>query len=143
MRGDHRPGGAALCLGRRSLAPRRVPRRGADQIAEADGFPRPSACHGVEAVWAIKGLPDSDLPLFAALGESNEPDRSVCARCVQAARWSRITAAPACPAPPSGGLPARGSGAAPHPDLRSTPWRCRTGRWAELAGLVLVRQRPG
>ena len=117
-----------------------VPKPALIRIAEADGL----YAFGLsrrQAVWAVKGLPDSDLPLFAAL-EGNEP--AVPLRPMRVGRevvedYSRT------------GLSLRR-----HPvaflrgdlekrriltctDAMALPNR----RWAEVAGLVLVRQRPG
>ena len=48
-----------------------MPAAALTRIAEADGF-HAFGLSRRQAVWAIKGLPDTDLPLFAAL-EGNEP----------------------------------------------------------------------
>ena len=117
-----------------------VPKPALIRIAEADCF-HAFGLSRRRAVWAIKGLPDSDLPLFAAL-ESNEP--TVPLRPMRAGRevvedYSRT------------GLSLRRH---PVAFLREDLARRRiltcadamalpNRRWAELAGLVLVRQRPG
>ncbi|MDH2329037.1 error-prone DNA polymerase [Cereibacter sp. SYSU M97828] len=118
----------------------RVPTAALTRIAEADGF-HDFGLTRRQAVWAIKGLPDTDLPLFAA-AESAEP--AVPLRPMTAGRevvedYSRT------------GLSLR-----QHPVafLRGDLAKRRiltcaqamalpNKRWAEVAGLVLVRQRPG
>ncbi|AYF03899.1 error-prone DNA polymerase (plasmid) [Paracoccus yeei] len=118
----------------------RVPLAALTRIAEADGF-HAFGLSRRQAVWAIKGLPDTDLPLFAAL-EGNEPAAAL--RPMTAGRevvedYSRT------------GLSLRRH---PVAFLRGDLARRRiltctdamalpNRRWAEVAGLVLVRQRPG
>lgn len=120
------------------------------QIAEADGFHPCFRLVRREALWALKGLRDEPLPLFAAASareartvhELAEPDvalRPLAAggEVVEDYRHS--------------GLSLRD-----HPvtflrtDLRRRrivtcreAMEARDGRWVEAAGLVLVRQRPG
>ncbi|WP_296104786.1 error-prone DNA polymerase [uncultured Agrobacterium sp.] len=120
------------------------------QIAEADGFHPCFRLARREALWALKGLRDEPLPLFAAASareartvhELAEPDvalRPLTAggEVVEDYRHS--------------GLSLRD-----HPvtflraDLRRRrivtcreAMEARDGRWVEAAGLVLVRQRPG
>ncbi|QUS35568.1 error-prone DNA polymerase [Falsirhodobacter algicola] len=118
----------------------RVPAAALTCIAQADGF-HSFGLSRRQAVWAIKGLPDTDLPLFAA-AESAEP--AVPLRPMTAGRevvedYSRT------------GLSLR-----QHPvaflrgDLATRriltcaeAMTLPNRRWAEIAGLVLVRQRPG
>ncbi|ARC35453.1 DNA-binding protein [Paracoccus yeei] len=118
----------------------RVPLAALTRIAEADGF-HAFGLSRRQAVWAIKGLPDTDLPLFAAL-EGNEPAAAL--RPMTTGRevvedYSRT------------GLSLRRH---PVAFLRGDLARRRiltctdamalpNRRWAEVAGLVLVRQRPG
>ncbi|WP_249218887.1 error-prone DNA polymerase [Falsirhodobacter algicola] len=117
----------------------RVPAAALTCIAQADGF-HSFGLSRRQAVWAIKGLPDTDLPLFAA-AESAEP--AVPLRPMTAGRevvedYSRT------------GLSLR-----QHPVafLRGDLAKRRiltcaeamalpNRHWAEVAGLVLVRQRP-
>ncbi|WP_045393544.1 error-prone DNA polymerase [Falsirhodobacter sp. alg1] len=118
----------------------RVPAAALTCIAQADGF-HSFGLSRRQAVWAIKGLPDTDLPLFAA-AESAEP--SVPLRPMTAGRevvedYSRT------------GLSLR-----QHPvaflrgDLATRriltcaeAMTLPNRHWAEIAGLALVRQRPG
>ena len=119
-------------------------------IAEADGFRPPFGLARCEALWAIKGLRDEELPLFAAasaregltVSEISEP--SIALRPMAAGRevvadYSHT------------GLSLRR-----HPisflreDLRkrrmvscAEAMGARDRRWLETAGIVLVRQRPG
>ncbi len=119
-------------------------------IAEADGFRPPFGLARREALWAIKGLRDEELPLFAAasaregqtVSEISEP--SIALRPMAAGRevvadYSHT------------GLSLRR-----HPisflreDLRkrrmvscAEAMGARDRRWLETAGIVLVRQRPG
>lgn len=119
-------------------------------IAEADGFRPAFGLARREALWAIKGLRDEELPLFAAASaragatvtEIIEPETTL--RAMAAGRevvedYSHT------------GLSLRH-----HPvsflraDLASRrivscaeAMGSRDGRWLEAAGIVLVRQRPG
>ncbi len=127
-----------------------VPVAALTRIAEADGF-RPTFSLGRrEALWAIKGLRDEELPLFAAASaleggtvpEVDEP--AVALRPMATGRevvedYSHT------------GLSLRRH---PVSFLRADLARrrivsCadamgrRDGRWLEVAGIVLVRQRPG
>ena len=120
------------------------------RIAEADGF-RPSfELTRREALWALKGLHDEPLPLFAAASARDEATVSeldepmVPLRPMTAGRevvedYDHV------------GLSLRR-----HPvaflreDLRrrclvtcTEAMEARDGRWLEAAGIVLVRQRPG
>ncbi|WP_136653095.1 error-prone DNA polymerase [Paracoccus aeridis] len=127
-----------------------VPVAALTRIAEADGF-RPNLCLARrEALWAIKGLRDAELPLFAAAAEREG------ASVAEADE-------PAIPLRPM--LPGRevvedysrtGLSLREHPvaflreDLRRRrivtcrdAMDTRDGRWLEAAGIVLVRQRPG
>jgi error-prone DNA polymerase len=120
------------------------------RIAEADGYLAALGLARREALWAIKGLRDEPLPLFIAasgreggtVSELSEPDV-----------WLR---------PMTGGGEVVedyrhvGLTLRDHPvwflrpDLRrrriatcAEATAARDGRWVEVAGLVLVRQRPG
>ena len=86
---------------RRSLAARhRAGRDAATASRAADGF-RGLGLSRREAAWAIKGLRDEALPLFAAADDrdghaaarSDRAGRHACAHDARAARWSRIIAA--------------------------------------------------
>jgi error-prone DNA polymerase len=128
-----------------------IPTAGLVLLAEADAFRPALGLARREALWAIKALRDEPLPLFAAatsremqpVPEMDEP--VVALRPMTAGRevvedYGHV------------GLTLRS-----HPiaflreDLRqrgivtcSTAMKdIRDGRWAEVAGLVLVRQRPG
>ena len=124
-----------------------VPRAALERIAEADGFAVVRASIGGRASWHVKGLGDAPLPLFAA------------ADAREAARRPRA----------GGGLAADDRGRevvedyrAIHLSLRAHPLsflrpvldnrkitrcadlaRIKDGRRIEIAGIVLVRQRPG
>ncbi|PKP68451.1 MAG: error-prone DNA polymerase, partial [Alphaproteobacteria bacterium HGW-Alphaproteobacteria-5] len=127
-----------------------VPVAALSQIAEADGFRTAFGLNRREALWAIKGLRDEELPLFAAasqregvtVSEVREP--SVALRQMAAGRevvedYSHT------------GLSLRRH---PVAFLREELARrriiscaeamgSRDRRWLEAAGIVLVRQRPG
>jgi len=127
-----------------------VPVAALDQIAAADGFRPAFGLTRREAQWAIKGLRDEELPLFAAASEREgrtvpELDEPVIAlRAMPAGRevvedYGHI------------GLSLRR-----HPvaflrdDLAkrrivscAEAMAARDQRWLEAAGIVLVRQRPG
>ncbi|MER8446525.1 error-prone DNA polymerase [Mesorhizobium sp. M1066] len=127
-----------------------VPAASLVELAQADGFQPSLSLARREALWAIKGLRDEPLPLFAAASsreqqtvpEIQEP--SVTLRAMTAGGevvedYSHV------------GLTLR-----EHPvsflraDLRRKrivscreAMQARDGQWLEAAGLVLVRQRPG
>ena len=127
-----------------------VPVAALDQIAAADGFRPAFGLARREAQWAIKGLRDEELPLFAAASERegrtvpelDEP--AIALRAMPAGRevvedYGHI------------GLSLRR-----HPvsflreDLArrrivacAEAMAARDQRWLEAAGIVLVRQRPG
>ncbi|HWJ87809.1 error-prone DNA polymerase [Shinella daejeonensis] len=127
-----------------------VPVAALTRIAEADGFRPAFGLARREALWAIKGLRDEELPLFAAasaragatIAEVKEPAISL--RAMAAGRevvedYSHT------------GLSLRRH---PVSFLRADLARrrivscaeamgSRDGRWLEAAGIVLVRQRPG
>ncbi|WP_223252069.1 helix-hairpin-helix domain-containing protein [Paracoccus mutanolyticus] len=113
-----------------------VPMAALTRIAEADGF-HAFGLSRRQAVWAIKGLPDTDLPLIAASLDILRPVRDV-----PGFEVVEDCAVPACPCAGIRWPPAGRSGAAPHPD-RTDAMALPNRRWAEVAGLVLVRQRPG
>ncbi len=120
------------------------------QIAEADGF-RPSfGLARREALWAIKGLRDGPLPLFAA---ASAREQDIVPEIVEPEVALRPMTA--------GGEVVEDYGHVGL-SLRSHPVRflrgdlhrrrivscaeamdARDGRWLEAAGVVLVRQRPG
>lgn len=127
-----------------------VPVAALDQIAAADGFRPAFGLARREAQWAIKGLRDEELPLFAAASERegrtvpelDEP--AIALRAMPAGRevvedYGHV------------GLSLRH-----HPvsflreDLArrrivscAEAMAARDQRWLEAAGIVLVRQRPG
>jgi len=127
-----------------------VPVAALTRIAEADGFRPGLGLARREALWAIRGLRDEELPLFAAASEregitvSEAIEPAISLRPMGRGRevvedYGHI------------GLSLRD-----HPlaflreDLRR--WRIvtckdamqsRNGQWLETAGIVLVRQRPG
>jgi error-prone DNA polymerase len=127
-----------------------VPASTLAQLAEADAFRPGLGLARREALWAIKGLRDEPMPLFAAasvrdqsvIPELDEPEvvlRPMTAGSEVVEDYSHV------------GLTLRD-----HPvsflrkDLArrrivtcAAAMASRDGRWMEAAGLVLVRQRPG
>ena len=127
-----------------------VPQAALVQLAEADAFRPAFGLARREALWAIRGLRDEPLPLFAAatareaeiVPEIAEPAVSLCpmtAGSEVVEDYGHV------------GLSLRS-----HPvsflreDLRrrrivscAEAMDARDGRWLEAAGIVLVRQRPG
>ncbi|MFT8674575.1 MAG: error-prone DNA polymerase [Acetobacter sp.] len=122
-----------------------VPQEALVRLAEADAFFASLGLARREALWAIKGLHDTPLPLFAAADEAHEVDEPA------------LTLAPMT----DGAEVVRdynhiGLSLRAHPvsflrhdlDGRSivpcgVAMALRDGRRAQAAGLVLVRQRPG
>ncbi|BCH60784.1 error-prone DNA polymerase 1 [Agrobacterium vitis] len=127
-----------------------VPASALVTLAEADAFQPGLGLSRRDALWALKGLHNDPLPLFAAasaregasVAEINEPVMTL-NRMTEGSQvvedYSHV------------GLTLRA-----HPlsflrnDLRlrrivtcQEAMRTRDGRWVEAAGLVLVRQRPG
>jgi error-prone DNA polymerase len=127
-----------------------VPVAALTQIAETDGFRPAFGLARRDALWAIKGLRDEELPLFAAasrragatVSEVSEPAislRPMTAGSEVVEDYGHV------------GLSLRSH---PVSFLRAdlTKLRivtcgegmaARDGRWLETAGIVLVRQRPG
>ncbi|RYD45598.1 MAG: DNA polymerase III subunit alpha [Sphingomonadales bacterium] len=124
--------------------------RGAlDRIGDADGFASLNATRR-EGLWEVKGLGPAALPLFAAADE-------------RAGRLQREAIEPAVPLAPMGegaevveDYRASGLSLRAHPlaflrdELRARKMitcqelqSVKDGRWIELAGVVLVRQKPG
>ncbi|MGZ3218372.1 error-prone DNA polymerase [Paracoccus sp. T5] len=128
----------------------RVPIASLTRIAEADGF-RPALRLGRrEALWHLKGLGDEELPLFAAvagregetLPEANEP--GVALRPMTAGRevvedygHTGLSLRRHPVAFLRQGLARRGA------ITCAEAMATRNRRWCKLAGIVLVRQRPG
>ena len=125
-----------------------VPVASLTRIAEADGFRPAFGLARREALWAIKGLADTELPLFAATTPNNN--------------HSEIIEPPVMLRPMAAGREVvedyshTGLSLRHHPVsfLREELSRrrivtcaeamsLRDRRWCEVAGLVLVRQRPG
>ena len=127
-----------------------VPQAALVRLAEADAFRPAFGLARREALWAIRGLADEPLPLFAAA----------------AAREARIVPEAEEPAVALRPMPAGGEVVADYRhlglSLRQHPvaflreelrrrrivtcaevMGARDGRWLEAAGIVLVRQRPG
>jgi error-prone DNA polymerase len=127
-----------------------VPSHVLEQLAEADAF-RPSlGMSRREALWAIKGLRDEPLPLFAA---ASARERATVPEQVEPATALRRMTEGSEVVSDYGHI---GLSLRQHPvsflraDLTqrrivtcAEAMRARDGRWLETAGLVLVRQRPG
>ena len=127
-----------------------VPAHVLEQLAEADAF-RPSLGESRrEALWAIKGLRDEPLPLFAAA--SAREHETVSEQVEPATALGRMTEG----SEVVSDYGHTGLSLRQHPvsflraDLGRRrivtcleAMRARDGRWLEAAGLVLVRQRPG
>ena len=127
-----------------------VPRAAIERLAEADAF------HALgedrrQGLWKVRGLGEAPLPLFAAADEREaavQPGRARARRRAAAAdrraRGGRgLSLAAAVAARASADLPARRAGAARHRPLRRSRERSRDGRHVEVAGVILVRQKPG
>ncbi len=135
-----------------------------ETLARADAF-RSLGLDRREALWAVRGLGPAPLPLFAAAGASEAPEPRV----PEAGAGGDENAAPAAPSPAASPLPAMSLGEHVTEDYRSLhlslkehpvallreslkargyrPCAALKG-WPKdervsLAGLVLVRQRPG
>ena len=145
-----------------------VPVAALTRLAEASGFEAAMGLGRREALWAIRGLRDEPLPLFAAAGRAAERQTQ---EGEDAASPETASAAPTTPEliEPEVTLRKMAAGGEvvgdyrhvglslrAHPvsflrrDLakrRTVPcaeaMSARDGRWLEAAGLVLVRQRPG
>ena len=128
----------------------RVPQAALVQLAEADAFRPALALARREALWAIRGLRDEPLPLFAAASagqggivpEVEEPAAALRPMTMGGevvADYRHV------------GLSLRRHPVSfLRPELRArritscaVAMAARDGRWLEAAGLVLVRQRPG
>jgi error-prone DNA polymerase len=127
-----------------------VPSAALVQLAEADAFRPVLSLARREALWAIKGLRDEPLPLFAAAAAR---EAEIVPELAEPAVSLRPMAAGGEVVEDYGhvGLTLRN-----HPvsflraDLRrrrivscTEAMEARDGRWLEAAGIVLVRQRPG
>jgi error-prone DNA polymerase len=127
-----------------------IPQKALVQLAEADAFWPTLGLARREALWAIKVLRDEPLPLFAA------------ADAREGAAVPEIDEAPIALRPMTAGSEVVedyghiGLSLRRHPvaflraDLKTRrvatcaeAMQARDGRWLEVAGLVLVRQRPG
>jgi error-prone DNA polymerase len=129
-----------------------VPAAALAQIAEADGF-RPSLKQSRrEALWALKGLHDEPLALFAAAA-AREAEEAVVAEQVEPEMALR---------PMTGGREVVEDYVHMGLSLRAHPvsflrkefhrrkiitcaqaMQAKDGKWLETAGIVLVRQKPG
>ncbi len=115
-----------------------------ENLAKADAFLTLGLSRR-EALWAVKGLGPAPLPLFAAAGEEERgaepevelPDLAEGEQVVEDYRWLQLTLR----AHPLSFLRQRmaAEGLVPAGELERTA----AGRRLSLAGLVLVRQRPG
>ncbi|MCD9007496.1 error-prone DNA polymerase [Luteimonas sp. XNQY3] len=127
-----------------------VPVAALTDIAEADGFRPAFGLARRDALWAIKGLRDEELPLFAAASERQGQTVSEVSEPVVVLR-PMTAGSEVVEDYGHVGLSLRS-----HPvsflraDLRTRrivscdeAMAARDGRWLEAAGIVLVRQRPG
>ncbi|TGV81923.1 error-prone DNA polymerase, partial [Mesorhizobium sp. M00.F.Ca.ET.149.01.1.1] len=127
-----------------------VPAASLVQLAEADAFRPDLGLARREALWALKGLRDEPLPLFAAASERERQTVSEIHEPAVALR-PMTTGREVVEDYGHVGLTLRN-----HPlsflrgDLSrrrivtcTEAMQARDGRWLEAAGLVLVRQRPG
>ncbi|AHI24897.1 putative DNA polymerase III alpha subunit [Komagataeibacter xylinus E25] len=122
-----------------------VPQEALVRLAVADAFRLAFGLARREALWAIKGLHDEPLPLFAAAAEARETDEPAMAL-IPMTDGAEVV----------GDYNHLGLSLRAHPvsflreDLRQrrivpcgTAMALRDGKRLEVAGLVLVRQRPG
>ena len=127
-----------------------VPVAALRMIAEADGFKESMGLERREALWAIRGLRDEPLPLFAAaakaaeevIPELDEPKVSLRPmtsgnEVVQDYTHVGLTLRQH----PVSFM--RGSLAKRRIVTCAEAMQARDGKWLEAAGIVLVRQRPG
>ncbi|WMT92927.1 error-prone DNA polymerase [Pelagibacterium sp. H642] len=127
-----------------------VPIAALTQIAEADAFREGFGLARREAIWAIKGLRDEELPLFAAASASEGQTVSEVSEPAVTLRPMRDGSEVVADYRHVG-LSLRS-----HPasflrqDLSrrsvvtcASAMAAQDGRWLEAAGIVLVRQRPG
>ncbi|TFF27538.1 error-prone DNA polymerase [Jiella endophytica] len=132
-----------------------VPVAALTRLAEADAFRPGLKLSRREALWAIKGLRDEPLPLFAAACNASEGEGAALAppELVEPEMRLRRMAAGG---EVVGDYRHVGLSLRSHPvsflrpelsRRRTVPcaeaMAARDGRWLEAAGLVLVRQRPG
>ncbi|MDB6452517.1 error-prone DNA polymerase [Falsirhodobacter sp. 20TX0035] len=125
-----------------------VPMAALHRIAEADAFRPALGLARREALWTLKGLPDTDLPLFAAARRDSRPDIAEPAIALRPMPDGREVVEDYSHT----GLSLRRHpvaflredlarrGLLPCAEAMATRSR---RRWCEVAGLVLVRQRPG
>jgi error-prone DNA polymerase len=123
----------------------RIPASALMQIAEADGF-RPSLGQSRrQALWALQGLGDEPLPLFAAAGgqaEQNEPQMAL--RPMSAGREvveDYLHTGLSLRAHPASFL--RGEFIKRKYCTCVETFTALDNQWLETAGIVLVRQKPG
>ncbi|WP_128254148.1 error-prone DNA polymerase [Falsirhodobacter deserti] len=124
-----------------------VPAASLVRIAEADGFHPSLRLARREALWAIKGLPQNELPLFAAADRESRQDTAEPAIALRPMPDGREVVEDYSHT----GLSLRRHPVAfLRPDLArrriiscAEAMATRGRRWCEVAGLVLVRQRPG
>ncbi|WP_158802288.1 MULTISPECIES: error-prone DNA polymerase [unclassified Acidisoma] len=125
-----------------------VPVAALERLAEADAF-SPIGLDRRQALWAIRGLADSALPLWAAADAGALPQAEVAEPGVSLTVMSearevvedyRSVSLTLRRHPVAFLRPAlKARGVVPCGDLPSA----RDGRWGRFAGLVLVRQKPG
>lgn len=127
-----------------------VPVAALTRIAEADGFHSSLGLARRAALWAIRGLGETELPLFAAAaarGGMTVPEADEPAIALRPMRRGRDVVED---------YARTGLSLRDHPvaflreDLRqrgivscAEAMSARNGQWLETAGIVLVRQRPG
>jgi error-prone DNA polymerase len=118
------------------------------RLAEADGFLGLGLSRRA-ALWAIRGLSDVTLPLFAAADQRDRPRPEAEEPQVDlpsmpgGGRWWRTTAASGCRCAGTQ-WPSCGTDLAARRHRRARRWRgLRSGKRVTAAGMVLVRQKPG
>jgi error-prone DNA polymerase len=127
-----------------------VPAAALVQLAEADAFRPDLGLARREALWALKGLRDEPLPLFAAASAREQQTVSEINEAAVALR-PMTTGREVVEDYGHVGLTLRNHPLSfLRPDLArrrivtcTEAMQARDGRWLEAAGLVLVRQRPG
>ena len=120
-----------------------VPAAALEKLADADAF-HALGLDRRQALWRVRGLGGAPLPLFAAAEARGIEPEVALTPLTDGPRGGRgLSRRPALAARPSARLPARRSstGAASSPAPRCATMK--DGDKVHVAGIVLVRQRPG